>query len=274
MPELLDAADHYIDLGLAVIALTGKTPNVKVHRHGLKDALSKEYAGLKDRLAAFTHPATTGIGILTSYPYFVVDIDGEEGAENWRALVAEDDFIPERWVAKTGRGLHMWFAHEEQTGSMSLGRLLDLKGHGGYVAAPPSQHFDADGKPDYVYSWLLDPSDGPPMSAPEALVRRIRAHNRDAQRSLVGKSHAKRIRHRPLEGGKLWADWGFEPLITGMAEAGDGNRNNYLHWAASAMAEEGAHDEEFDALREAALGNGLTSLEVRRTIRSARARSG
>ena len=81
---LVAAAGDYLTRGLAVIALTGKTPNVRIHKHGLHQALSgaPETAEDWDLLEeVFTHPDTTGVGILTSFPYIVVDIDGEEGAE-------------------------------------------------------------------------------------------------------------------------------------------------------------------------------------------------
>jgi hypothetical protein len=72
---------------------------------------------------------------------------------------------PNRWVAKTGRGLHLWYSSIEPSGSMKLGTLLDLKGQGGYVAAPPSLHPDG-----HRYTWLLEPDDEPPMEAPDALL--------------------------------------------------------------------------------------------------------
>ena len=84
MTSLTKAAGEYLSLGLAVIALTGKTPNVKVHPHGLYDALrgAPESDADWEFIARFMdHKDTTGVGILVEYPYVVVDIDGEEGAE-------------------------------------------------------------------------------------------------------------------------------------------------------------------------------------------------
>ena len=264
---LIDAAELYLSLGLRVIALSGKAPNVSVHRHGIKDAFPHGEDSRAEGHAAFNHPATTGIGIATSYPYFVVDIDGEEGAKTWLKLVELADYLPDRWVAKTGRGLHLWYASVEPVGNMKLGTLLDLKGEGGYVAAPPSLHPDG-----HRYEWLCPPDEGPPREAPEVLRQLIHDHNFEAEGRAVTRRQMKRVRHEQFSEGKLWASWGFDALIDGMAKAEPGNRNNYLHWAAATMAEDGASDEEFDQLRTVALANELTALEVKRTIRSARRR--
>jgi len=268
MSELIDAAIEYLGRGLSVIALTGKTPNTAVHRQGLHNALSGQPESSEDfKLLAdiFAHPETTGIGILTNWPLVVVDIDGEVGAQEWKALVGNDEYMPERWVAKTGRGLHLYFGSTEPVNTFKAGTLLDVKGNGGYVAAPPSAHPGG-----HRYEWLLPP-EGSLLEVPAALATRISQVNYDREAAIVGRSMRKRIRHQPYEGARLWVSFGFDHLFDGLRAAGEGNRNNYLHWAAATMAEEGATDEEFGQLRSAALEIGLTPIEVTRTIRSGRA---
>lgn len=270
MHELVAAAGEYLTLGLQVIALNGKMPNGKVHPHGLREPLSGAPEGpddwaLLERI--FTRPDVTGVGILTSFPYLVVDVDGEEGAAAWKDLVGEADFIPDRWVAKTGRGLHMWFGTMQPTGSMKLGPKLDLKADGGYVAAPPSLHPEG-----HRYEWLLPPTLGDgglgaPMEVPDPLAERIAQHVFDLQRRIEAKHMRRRVRHQPFEGGRLWASFGFDHLIEAMKAEPPGNRNNFLHWAAATMAEEGATDEEFEQLIAAAPDLGAAA---RRTVRSAR----
>jgi hypothetical protein len=248
-------------MGLPVIALNGKTPNTHMHRNGLKDALGMDSNGeVFER--SFRHPWTTGIGIVIPFPYLVVDIDGEAGARNWIDNYGD---IPDRWVAKTGRGLHLWYACMEPTGSGRLAEQLDLKGQGGYVAAPPSQHPDG-----HRYTWLAEPSlDYPPMEAPPALVRWITLRNADQARARLAKEMLPRVHHAALEDGILYPTLGWEALVAKMAEAGSGNRNNYLHWAAATMAEEHATDEDLQALYDAAIAAGLTRRETLLTIRSA-----
>lgn len=264
--DLHEAALGYIARGLRVIALTGKTPNVKMHRRGIYNALDAT-SDPADIDVAFLHPDTTGVGILTTWPLVVVDIDGPDGAQAWKELVGPENFIPDRWVARTGRGLHLYMGSIEPTGSMKLAPLLDLKGEGGYVAAPPSRHPDGG-----RYEWLLPPDDmGPTLGVPDNLEKMIRDHNFDQTRRVGRSQMQRRVRHPALtDDGILYAAWGFDSLIEGMDNAAAGNRNNYLHWAAATMAEEGASDEEFEELRTKALKAGLTRLEVTRTIRSAR----
>jgi hypothetical protein len=263
MNEFEQAAELYLSLGLKVIALTGKQPNGTVHEHGLHDALAGDPGDLTGRIRlAFTHKATTGIGILTSYPYVVVDIDGEEGAEQWRSI-CPDDYIPERWVAKTSRGLHLWFADFRPRTTKKLGPKLDLKGEGGYVAAPPSLHPDG-----HVYEWLAGP-EGPPMEIPDELAKVLDDLEFKAERRDITREQYKHVRHEPKPG-VFYASWGFEGILDAMREAPEGNRNAVLHWAACTLEEDGADAQDFEELEQAALGAGLGRREVRLTIRSGR----
>lgn len=280
MSDLFDSACDYLWRGLAVIALTGKTPNVKLHKHGIYDSLRGAPETEEDwRFVAsfFSHPDTTGIGILTGEPYLVLDIDGEEGAKQWQEM-AGDDWMPDRWVAKTGRGLHLWYAPSIDLlipsgmgvvgpGTIKLGPKLDLKGFGGYVAAPPSLHPDG-----HTYEWLVPPGDDAPMEAPEPLLKEIRDHVFDLKQSLLAKQTRRNAWGPAYKPGdtRFYAQPGHDHIIEAMGKAEEGNRNAFLHWAAATLAEEGGADEEFEALGAAAIELGLTQVETRRTIRSAR----
>jgi hypothetical protein len=205
----------------------------------------------------------------------VVDVDGEEGAVQFQEMVYNDVFDEPRWVASTPRlpngGLHFWFACSEPTGSMKLGSKLDLKGQNSYVVAPPSLHPDGG-----TYEWVLAPGEEPPMEAPAAILKAIEDHNFDIAMATASKAtFAQRFGPRYQPGDtKFFAQANHDALIAGMSTAEDGNRNNYLHWAASVLDEEGGQEEEFNQLAEAALAVGLEPVEVKRTLRSARARRG
>lgn len=269
---LVEAAASYLNLGLSVIALSGKTPNGKVHRHGLHEAIAGPVENEADWQlleGAFDHADTTGVGILVQYPYVVVDIDGPDGAEQWAELVGGTlDLASTTWVARTGRGLHLWYASVQPTGTIKLDTKLDLKGDGGYVAAPPSRHPDGP-----IYEWLIPPSvEAPPKEVPERLRERIEDHAFDLQ----GKLDAKLIRQhawgpRYVEGDTVfYAQPNHDALLAGMTKAQEGNRNAYLHWAAATLAEEGGTEDEFEQLASLALDVGLERVEVKRTLRSAR----
>jgi hypothetical protein len=273
---LLDAAYDYTRRGLRVIALTGKAPNVHVHRRGLYDALTAVDTTSHFE-AAFLHPDTTGIGILTGDPYYVIDIDGEEGAKAWKDLIGEDAFIPDRWTASTGRGLHLWFAHskhfctsrhdcEMEWRSTKLAEKLDFKGASGYVAAPPSVH--PSGR---KYTWLWEPDDGPPLEMPER-VHRILWRSQVVEASAMESTrHSLKNRKRKhcLEDGMLYGTVAFGPILDKMRNESEGNRNGMLFWCAKTMQEEGAEQSDYDDLFNAASAAGLSPYEIRTTIRSA-----
>lgn len=276
--DLIDAARDYLDRGLSVIALTGKMPNGKVHPHGLHDAFtgllahgdhptdSYLYDGCPGCVMprAFKHSQTTGIGILTGPVYHVVDIDGEEGAAQWKALVGADDYMPTRWVARTGRGLHLWFGSIEPWPTTKLGAKLDFKGVGGYVAAPPSLHPDG-----HRYEWLLEPGADAPFAMPAALLDHLRETRALKEAALVTKQMNRPVPLDQRLPGLIYRDASFEGVIQHVRDAGEGNRNNLLFWAAATMRDDGASEEDFEALFDAAQSAGLPRWEARRTIQSA-----
>lgn len=265
MSAVLDAAlDYAFNRGLRVIALSGKQPNGRVHPHGLKDALSAaEPATAFD--AAFAHASTTGVGILTGMPYYVVDIDGEEGARAWMEMVGEEEFIPDRWVARTGRGLHLWVGSAYRFPTARLADKLDFKGEGGYVAAPPSRHPDG-----HEYEWLLPPSPVlPPLEMPLSLERLLLRRQREQEAKMVSRRAVRLQARRPLEDGVLYAVATFGGIIDRVRAEPEGNRNAVLYWAARTMVEEGADDEDLEELLNAAIESGLQRRESRLTIRSA-----
>jgi len=262
---LLDAAYEYISLGLRVIALTGKTPNTDVHRTWSYDQSFYEGRGDAYMKLAFEHWATTGIGILTGPVYYVVDIDGEEGARQWRDI-AGLDYMPDRWVAKTGRGLHLWYASSHQWPTTKLGPKLDFKGFGGYVAAPPSQHPDGP-----IYEWLLPPDAAlPPWEMPDFLTEHLNAAKWAKDRAKNDAEVKVRNRVALGEDGIISNTQSFAGIIRVMTEAPEGSRNNVLNWAAYQMAVDGGDEADFVQLREAALATGMTLHETARTIQSAR----
>lgn len=280
---LVRAAGEYLTFGLSIIALSGKAPNGRFHRQGLNQAISgaPESADDWDLLrSVFDDGSTTGVGILTNFPYYVIDIDGEDGAIQFRDIAGPDLGEP-NWVAMTHHGLHLWFADTKPRTTRKLGPKLDLKGVGGYVAAPPSAFGECSEDPcprphmsAEHYEWLLDPYFGHPMEAPDALTKLLDEQDFEMERRLATRQANKRVRHEQFEDGKWWATWGFEGVIKAMREAPEGKRNAVLYWATFTLMEDDADEEDYDALRTAALDAGLTARETRLTMRSARRAAG
>jgi hypothetical protein len=137
---------------------------------------SKEPATRRGFYDASTNPATLrrwfgqgfphNIAIRTGVPsgVFILDIDGELGASNLCALVAEHGAIPATRTSTTGKGHHLWFRAEAEipcsTGKIAPG--VDIRADGGYVVAPPSIHPSGA-----VYRWA---NDLPPARAPAWLI--------------------------------------------------------------------------------------------------------
>ena len=154
--NLVLAAAEYLNAGLSIIALSGKLPNTKWHPHGLNDPIfgildSREDVAMLVRVFE-EDSRTTGIGIVIPDHMVVVDIDGDEGAVGWmRCAEAKGfNFIPETPVAKTGRGMHIYYMTPIILPSAPIAEKLDRKGPGGYVVAPPSVHTSG-----VTYRWLV-----------------------------------------------------------------------------------------------------------------------
>jgi hypothetical protein len=257
--QLSAAAKDYLTAGLSVIALNGKQPNSRIHRSGLRQAMKGVPDSYDDELLlgrAFHDVMTSGVGIVIEPPYVVLDIDGEEGAQQLLEMgVAPADLVGTP-AARTSRGLHVWFgiAGAPQS-TVKLGAKLDLKGVGGYVAAPPSLH-----PTGFLYEWLqplvVDGVKARVMELPEGL--QIVLKNREA---LAAQYAALPASTQP---GSLVA------LVRHVRHLEEGNRNNGLHWAASKAAEGGfPYAEAMPRLLEAALYAQLDRREAMTTIRSA-----
>lgn len=134
---------------------------------------------------------TTSIGIATGKEsnVFVLDVDGPAGASSLQELVTKQGSLPDTLVATTGRGRHLYFRYpgpvKNSAGSLGLG--LDIRGDGGYVVAPPSQH--ASGatyrweKPEAAVldapKWLIDLLSGQQQSVEQKAGAGVAVEERD-----------------------------------------------------------------------------------------------
>lgn len=145
----------------------GKAPRIKNWQH---DASSDPEQIRKWWTA---HP-NDGIAILTGHGFFVLDIDGKEGAESLAALECKHSPLPATRSVKTPRGRHLYFRCPDnltvQNSVSKIGNHLDVRGANGYAIAPPSLH--ASG---LRYAWLDETA--PIASAPDWLVSLITAED-------------------------------------------------------------------------------------------------
>lgn len=273
----VDAARMYLTAGLTILALRGKAPNTTFHPRGLLDAIHGVPENDEDEallVHIFGAKTTTGIGIVITHPYFVVDVDGEEGAVALRDILGTAD-ISETPAALTGRGLHIWFADTTERRSMVLGEKLDLKGVGGYVAAPPSRHPDG-----HIYRWLnplVDEWSGqvvPVMELPEKLERFLTVIAKTVAENKVERVPTYLWQLSFTDGvfrlRKTETDADMTGLVKAIINAPDGNQNNIIAWAAMTAREEGVSLEAaMDVLGAAAIEGGHPASRARATIKAA-----
>lgn len=162
------------------------------------------------------------------------------------------------YTVRTGSGgLHLYYQWPEEWGQQSQASpvkgLIDVRGnggdHGGYVLgegsvteAGPYVSIDALRSPQIAPEWIRQ------LVTPRPKVYTPR------RMSGIQQPHS--------------VSW--SGLVSSVRNAGEGNRNNSLLWAARAMCTDGADEEEAKkVLGEAATSAGLGWAEIERTIESA-----
>ena len=162
MNSMREYALYYASLGLAVFPIRpkGKEP---LTAHGFQDA-TRDTEQIK---AWWTQWPSANIGIATgsrSGGLLVIDLDvdenkGIDGRETLREWEAEHGKLPgNTWLSITGRGGYHYFYRtaEKIRNRTALYEGVDIRGEGGYVVAPPSDH--PNGR---SYQWEQGPDDGP-----------------------------------------------------------------------------------------------------------------
>jgi hypothetical protein len=158
-----------------------------------------------------------------------------------------------------GGGLHIWYRCPGPY-RRKLCDGVDLKGHSGYLVAPPSLH--SSGR---RYRWA---NRLPIAEAPAWLAQMI-------QRPVVVPMTFSRMSSAVGPFAPLSRAGNAEDgLVRTVAEAPEGNRNNALHWAACCAFEKGGDEALLDRVRDAARTAGLGDREIEQTLRSARRTAG
>ncbi len=135
--------------GWAVFPCDGKRPRTD---HGLHDATTDQ--DKLDHWQQIWPDANIGLSTGDASGVFVVDVDGEDGADTLHELELQHGELPATVEALTGRGRHVYFKHPGKDMRNTAGKLgagLDTRGDGGYVIAPPSTH--ENGR---MYMWVAD----------------------------------------------------------------------------------------------------------------------
>lgn len=134
----------------------GKQP---LTRSGFRDATTNE-ARIREW---WTHWPDANLGLPTGAVtgLVVLDVDGDEGAENLRTLERRHGTLPHTASVVTPRGgAHYYFrhpGHPVKSSASVLAPSIDVRGDGGYVLAPPS--VGANGR-------AYEPDERAPAAAP------------------------------------------------------------------------------------------------------------
>lgn len=259
--SLVRAALAYAASGLHVLPIRpgAKTP---LTEHGVHDASADE-AQIR---SWWGRCPNAGVGIACGPSrLLVVDLDGPQAVEAWRALLAEHGDRATTATVRTARGWHCWYRlpGDVELGN-SVGRLgpkIDTRGAGGYVIAPPSVHPSGA-----VYTWREPRL--PVREAPAWLVSAL------CDRPVVP---SERPPAPPLSTANVRGHKYLSAAVQGelqrVLDAQPGVRNDTLCRAAFSLGQlvgAGALDEAavVEALTAAASAVGLGPVEADRTLRS------
>lgn len=256
--ELLEAAISWAERGWRILPCIPTGPKAKAPylSGGFHDA-SADPDQIKQWWAQWPD-AMLGIAIPPNV--LVIDCDPRNGGtlEALKtALLAVDPAatLPTTFTVTSGRGdggAHLYFAVPpgQRFVSRGLPKGIDLKPGGkGYVIAPPSLHPET-GLPYRV-------AVNAPIAVLPAPVLRLL-------------NEAPSARRRPGNWPRSANPHAFVGLVRTVASALIGERDNMLNWAAHVAAMDGAPEQVFDALADAARSAGLSPDEIAATINSAR----
>lgn len=202
-----------------------------------------------------------GIGVPTGSPIgaWVLDIDGHEGRMDLADLELEHGMLPPTLTSKTGGGgLHFFFRLTEEI-RCSAGRVsprIDVRGDGGYVVVPPSEH-----ESGLRYEWQ-DTSDiaDPPQWLIDLVTKKKEVENRPES--------------KPVKNNSAYAAAALASECGHIRDAPEGCRNDQLNRSAFVLARfirDGTLTSEVvkHMLTSAATDAGLEQEEISKTIKSA-----
>lgn len=142
-PELLEAARHYLALGVNIIPTRGKSPALASWTE-----FQTRFATEDDLRVWKSAANATGIAAITGKLSGIAVVDVDD------VSVLQEYEFPKTVQAASGRGVHLYFSYPEMETIKSLSAVrpsIDVKGHGGLITLPPSLHVSSGKK----YAWVV-----------------------------------------------------------------------------------------------------------------------
>jgi len=255
----LETALQHADLGWPVFPCNGKIPLIKEW---------PQTATLDgEQLSAWWKQwPQANIGIVTGLRsgLLILDVDGPTGEQSLAKLQAHYGQLPETLTVKTGKGFHLYMRYPSDANIKNdvgrrLGAGLDVRGSGGFVIAPGSQH--ANGA---AYEWL---NANTPIASPPGWLIELLTQEPEENHAM-----AEPMPIKPPKATRYGAV-ALEQACKLVAGAMQGTRNQTLNGQAYGIgqligANAVAYVEAETRLLDAAASAGLTRREAQATIRS------
>lgn len=259
--RLRDAAIEYAQRGWAVFPLADGRKEPRFY--GAYRRATKDLAQIRRWWRQFPE-ANIGLATGAASGIWVLDVDGPEGEASFVELVRHQSELPETAMVRTRKGWHLYWSLGEQPDPMRrIGSRpgLDVIGGNGYLLAPPSIH--PSGMP---YAWC-DPS-----------VQLAKSPRWLLQALLSRPEPVRAARYFAQSRGPGYLSGVTRRAVRDVLDAPKGTRNVQLFraavWALGVAEGLGQPAAPVEAeLWAAAQSVGLTEIEIRRTLMSARIRA-
>jgi len=210
---MLDWALYYAELGFPVLPLHVPTSFGPKKGEGRACCSCGKNSGEKPCESQGKHPRTanglseattdlatiarwwkrwphSNIGLVTGVAFDVLDLDGPKALEVLDTAMPADATSYAGPCVRTGRGLHRYYLPTQlgnRTNLVVKGSLIDWRGAGGYVVAPPSVHYEAGN----LYEWLEGHEEDTPIGAAPAWLSYLVEYRRPAEGTLAALAIAR-----------------------------------------------------------------------------------
>jgi hypothetical protein len=215
LPLHTPARDGECSCQTAGCARAGKHPR---SRRGLTDATTSSA-----RITAWWRRWPDANIAIRTGRLVVLDLDGPDGQHALAELEASHEPLPTTRRARTARGQHIYLDAGDTEITSSAGQLargFDVRGHGGFIVAPPSRH--ATG---HRYTWTHT---GPVAPLPTWLAKLLTANRPSTPRAPLPPAVATGTDGRA----QRYVDAALAAELAAITTAPTGTRNQTLNRAA------------------------------------------
>ena len=196
------------------------------------------------------------IGLATGKGLWVLDIDGDEGLNTVKRLIAKHGPLPETAKQKTPNGWHLFFKEngvEIRNRSRNIGPGLDVRSAGGYVVVAPSIHPNGG-----AYQWLVAPWEIEIPEAPDWLVELASTTPREREYQKQSQDCQERPRQRTNGNSGAYVEAALDSACAAISGARDGQQEETLNRESYSIGTlVGSGDVSFEIARSALVNAGL-----------------